>query len=77
MDRVEINKRTACPSPDLSAYIDGELSPHDELELEMHVAGCRVCADDLNLQKSFLNALDSSLTIRQMRLCAKRVGTAS
>lgn len=61
MDRVEINKETACPSPDLSAYIDGELSPHDELELEMHVAGCRVCADDLNLQKSFLNALDSSL----------------
>jgi len=61
MDRVEINKRTACPSPDLSAYIDGELSLHDELELEMHIAGCRTCADDLNLQKSFLNALDSSL----------------
>ena len=61
MDLVEINKKPACPSPDISAYIDGELSPHDELELEMHVAGCRVCADDLNLQKSFLNALDSSL----------------
>ena len=61
MDRVETNKRAVCPSPDLSAYIDGELSPHDEHELEMHIAGCRVCADDLNLQKSFLNALDSSL----------------
>jgi len=61
MDRVETNKKTACPSPNLSAYIDGELSPHDELELEVHVAGCRTCADDLNLQKSFLNALDSSL----------------
>src|SRR6188472_4506226 len=61
MDRVETNKKAACPSSDLSAYIDGELSPHDELELEMHIAGCRVCADDLNLQKSFLNALDSSL----------------
>ena len=61
MDRVETNKKEVCPSPDLSAYIDGELSPHDELELEMHVSGCRVCADDLNLQKSFLNALDSSL----------------
>lgn len=50
-----------CPSSDLSAYIDGELSPCDELELERHVSGCRSCADDLNLQKSFLNALDYSL----------------
>jgi anti-sigma factor RsiW len=61
MDRVETNKNMACPSPDLAAYIDGELSSHDELELEMHLASCRTCADDLNLQKSFLNALDSSL----------------
>ena len=61
MDRVETNKKVLCPSPDLSAYIDGELSPNDELKLEMHVAGCRTCTDDLNLQKSFLNALDSSL----------------
>ena len=61
MDRVETNNKLACPSPDISAYIDGELSPNDELKLEMHVAGCRACADDLNLQKSFLNALDSSL----------------
>jgi anti-sigma factor RsiW len=61
MDRVETNNNIACPSPDLAAYIDGELSSHDELKLEMHLAGCRTCADDLNLQKSFLNALDSSL----------------
>lgn len=61
MDRVETDNRIACPSPDLSAYVDGELSSHEELELEMHIAGCRTCADDLNLQKSFLNALDSSL----------------
>ena len=61
MDRVETHNKVDCPSPDLSAYIDGELSPNDELKLEMHIAGCRTCADDLNLQKSFLNALDSSL----------------
>ena len=61
MDRVETNISTACPSPDLSAYIDGELSLNEELKLEAHVASCRTCADDLNLQKSFLNALDSSL----------------
>ena len=61
MDRVERKDRQTCPSPELSAYIDGELPASEELELEMHLAGCRTCADDLNLQKSFLNALDSSL----------------
>ena len=61
MERIDRNNRTVCPSPEISAYIDGELSPHDELELETHVAGCGVCAEDLNLQKSFLNALDCSL----------------
>ena len=50
-----------CPSPDISAYIDGELSSNEELRLEMHISGCRACGEDLNLQKSFLNALDSSL----------------
>ena len=50
-----------CPSPDISAYLDGELSPDIELQLEMHITNCRTCADDLNLQKSFLNALGSSL----------------
>jgi anti-sigma factor RsiW len=51
----------SCPSPDVSAYLDGELSVQAELELEMHVAVCRACADELNLQKSFLNALGSTL----------------
>ncbi|MEO7658419.1 MAG: zf-HC2 domain-containing protein [Pyrinomonadaceae bacterium] len=50
-----------CPSPDISAYIDGELSPDDEIRFEMHIADCRVCRSDLNLQKTFLNALDSSI----------------
>ncbi len=53
--------QTLCPSPDISAYIDGELSSRDEIQLEMHIADCRVCRDDLNLQKTFLNALDSSI----------------
>lgn len=50
-----------CPSTDISAYIDGELSSSDEIRLEMHIADCHVCRDDLNLQKMFLNALDSSI----------------
>jgi anti-sigma factor RsiW len=61
MDRAELKDIPICPSPELSAYIDGELSSMEELELEAHLAECRTCADDLNLQKNFLNALDSSL----------------
>lgn len=60
MERVE-SKIWSCPSPDISAYIDGELSPDDEMVLETHIAHCRTCSDDVNLQKSFLNALDTSL----------------
>lgn len=61
MQSAEQTIKTECPLPELSAYIDGELSPNDELQLERHLADCRVCSDDLNLQKSFLNALDYSL----------------
>lgn len=60
MERLDVTN-SSCPSPDLSAYLDGELSSHDELKLEEHLAGCRVCTEDLNLQKGFLNALEFSL----------------
>ena len=43
---------------DIAAYIDGELSPGEELELEMHVAVCKLCAAELNEQKTLLQALD-------------------
>ena len=61
MERSESKTWPTCPSPEISAYIDGELSARDELRFEMHVARCRACHDDLNLQKSFLNALETSL----------------
>lgn len=68
MCRKQSQLETHCPSPDISAYIDGELSADHELELELHMAACRVCADDLNLQKSFLNALESSLDEKGIEL---------
>lgn len=61
MENVERENRIACPSPEISAYIDGELSSVDELKLEQHISVCRICTDDLNLQKSFLNVLDHTL----------------
>jgi hypothetical protein len=50
-----------CPSIEIAAYIDGELTPDAELELESHLAHCRTCSDELNLQKQFVNALNGSL----------------
>lgn len=50
-----------CPRTDIAAYIDGELAGREELELEMHLAGCPLCAGELNLQKQFLSALNSTL----------------
>jgi anti-sigma factor RsiW len=61
MERIESNNKRVCPSPELSAYIEGELSAGDEMELEFHLSQCRICSDDLNFQKSFLNVLDYSL----------------
>ncbi len=61
MQGIEFIDSSVCPSAEISAYIDGELSAPDEMRLELHIAGCLTCADDLNLQKSFLNALDVSL----------------
>lgn len=50
-----------CPLTELAAYVDGELSPVEELELEMHLAICKTCAAELNEQKKLLCALDFAL----------------
>lgn len=51
----------ACPKSEIAAYIDGELLPREELDLEMHFAACRSCAAELNEQKKLLCALDFAL----------------
>ena len=56
-----IVKNITCPSDDIAAYIDGELSLAHELELDGHFADCPVCNGELNQQKQFLRHLDISL----------------
>lgn len=55
------NITVSCPSVDISAYIDGELSLERELEMEVHFSSCSGCSLELNQQKQFLCGLDSSL----------------
>jgi len=51
----------ACPSFEIAAYIDGELSPEREQELDLHFVECDTCSDELREQKQFLCTLNSSL----------------
>jgi anti-sigma factor RsiW len=50
-----------CPSDEISAYIDGELSAARELELDLHFTSCKACNNDLNDLKQFLRGLDDTL----------------
>jgi anti-sigma factor RsiW len=47
-----------CPRAAIAAYVDGELSPSQELVLEQHLAACETCRTELNEQKKLLCALD-------------------
>ncbi len=46
---------------ELAAYIDGELSPREELELEAHLMLCAACTAELNEQKNLLQTLNYAL----------------
>jgi anti-sigma factor RsiW len=50
-----------CPRSEIAAYLDGELAPSEELDLEMHFAVCPSCRAELNEQKKLLCALDLAL----------------
>src|SRR5438045_9741833 len=62
MSAMELRRKNiACPSDEISSYIDGELDPVRALELDIHFAECASCALELNQQKQFLCELDSNL----------------
>lgn len=61
MNRQNTPIQNECPRAELAAYIDGELTPREEIELEMHLAVCCLCAFELNEQKRLLSALDFAL----------------
>ena len=61
MDKETAKLQKSCPREEIAAYVDGEISPREEIELEMHFAICKLCNDELNTQKKLLCALDSAL----------------
>ncbi len=56
-----IAKSRTCPRSEIAAYLDGELSPREELDLDLHFAACSICTAELNEQKKLLCALDFAL----------------
>ena len=58
------NQISSCPRTEIAAYVDGELNPREEFDLEMHFADCQICVAVLNEQKKMLNALDFALEDR-------------
>ena len=61
MNREASKIQTDCPRTEIAAYLDGELSPREEFDLELHFAGCETCSAELNEQKKLLCALDFAL----------------
>lgn len=50
-----------CPRPEIVEYLDGELSPRAEFDLEMHFSGCKTCQEELNAQKKVSTTLEIML----------------
>jgi hypothetical protein len=61
MEQQQFQVFDKCPRAEISPYIDGELAPKQEIDLEIHISSCPICAEDLKLQRQFLCALDASL----------------
>ena len=60
MSRETVKNQISCPREEIAPYLDGELAPRAEINLEMHFAGCSICNAELNTQKKILSALDFS-----------------
>lgn len=55
------NNIEKCGSFDLAAYLDGELTADVERLVDEHLAVCSNCTNELNLQKRFLQMLETGV----------------
>ncbi|MDQ2746220.1 MAG: zf-HC2 domain-containing protein [Acidobacteriota bacterium] len=58
---IVILEKICSQESDIAAYIDGELSLPEEMELEAHLTVCGECRMELNEQKKLLRVLDFAL----------------
>lgn len=65
MDQQIQNLFRECSLQRIIGYVEGDLSPREEVELEIHFSGCSKCAAELNVQKKLLCALDYAFDGRE------------
>lgn len=58
MNLQTAKNKEICPRSEIALYLDGELTPAAEITLEKHLAECKSCLAELNLQKKMFSALD-------------------
>lgn len=68
MDQRNQNSMTECSLQRIIGYLEGDLSPNEELDLEIHFSGCPKCAGELNVQKKLLCALNFALDEREFKV---------
>lgn len=54
----KIEDSSICPREEIAAYIDGELSSSEEMDLDLHLTNCKTCSDELNSQKKVSTTLE-------------------
>jgi anti-sigma factor RsiW len=55
-------KRSACGSEEIVAYLDDELEPEVRARLEAHLTECEPCAAEMETQRCLLRELDFALS---------------
>lgn len=50
--------KTCQRGEDIATYLDGEMSVNELTLFESHVVMCKICADEIQIQKRLLNELD-------------------
>ncbi len=61
MSQETAQHQTSCPRREIASYLDGELTPREELDLELHLTVCATCTEEFNEQKKLLCVLDFAL----------------
>jgi anti-sigma factor RsiW len=54
------------PRPEIGLYVLGALPPHEEDELEAHLAACAVCIGEANELGLVIDLLQSSITAEDL-----------
>ncbi|HEY7785156.1 MAG TPA: zf-HC2 domain-containing protein [Pyrinomonadaceae bacterium] len=56
-----LTRKDNCPTDLIAAYIDGDLDQVRRVAFEEHLSECKICENELRMQRSFMCELDAAL----------------